>query len=437
MTLLTAAATAERVRSGRLTAVDATRQALARIGDDAAVHGWRVLRPEQALAEAAAVDARSDRYSLPLAGVPIAIKDNVAVSGHRTLDGVSEACGAGLPIEQADHPVVKRLRAAGAVVVGLTRVPELCLWAMTDDAREVVGNPHRPGRTAGGSSGGSAAVVAAGHVALAHGNDGLGSLRGPAACTGIVAIKPGRGVVPAQLGPTNWFGMSENGPMTRTVEDAALGLSVLAGRPELATVGDGAGLRVGLGLNRPTALTFTSRAITRAVRGAANRLAESGHAVRDVKVPYPASPLPLLARWAAAAATDADDIVARGANPLLLQGRTRRHAALGRAVARRGLVRPADAARLESALERFFAAEGVDVLVTPALARRPAPARRYAELPWAASAIPSLAYAPYPPLWNLVGWPAMTVPFRGEGVQLVARPGGEADLLALAAKIEI
>ncbi|MBS4104972.1 amidase family protein, partial [Tsukamurella paurometabola] len=104
--LLTAAATAERVRSGRLTAVDATRQALARIGDDA-VHGWRVLRPEQALEEAAAVDARPDRYALPLAGVPIAIKDNVAVSGYRMLDGVSEACGAGLPVEQADHPVVK------------------------------------------------------------------------------------------------------------------------------------------------------------------------------------------------------------------------------------------------------------------------------------------------------------------------------------------
>lgn len=436
MTLLTAAATAERVRSGRLTAVDATREALARIGDDA-VHGWRVLRPEQALAEAAAVDGRSDRYSLPLAGVPIAIKDNVAVSGQRMLDGVSAACGAGLPVEETDHPVVKRLRAAGAVVVGLTRVPELCLWAMTDDAREVVGNPHRPGRTAGGSSGGSAAVVAAGHVALAHGNDGLGSLRGPAACTGIVAIKPGRGVVPADLGPTNWFGMSENGPLTRTVEDAALGLSVLSGRPELATIGDGAGLRIGLGLNRPTALTVTSRGITRAVRSAAGRLAERGHAVHDVRVPYPASPLPLLTRWVAAAATDADDLVARGADAGLLQARTRRHAAIGRAATRRGLVRPSDAARLESSMERFFAAEGIDVLVTPVLARRPARARGYAGLPWAASAIPSLAYAPYPALWNLVGWPAMTVPFLGEGVQLIARPGGEADLLALAAKIEV
>ncbi|GAA1086637.1 amidase [Tsukamurella spumae] len=435
MTLISAAATAERVRTGQLTAVAATREALARIGDDE-VNGWRVLRPEEALAEAAAIDARADRYSLPLAGVPIAIKDNIAVSGYRTLDGVSEACGAGLPIESADHPVVKRLRAAGAVVVGLTRAPELCLWAMTDDARAVVGNPHRPGRTPGGSSGGSAAVVAAGHVALAHGNDGLGSLRGPAACTGTVAIKPGRGVVPAQLGPSNWFGMAENGPMTRTVEDAALGLSVLADRPELAVVGDGAGLRVGLGLNRPSPATFTSRAIRATVRDAAGRLSARGHSVHEVRVPYPVSPMALLTRWVAAAAVDAEDIVARGADPLLLQARTRRHAAIGRAVNRRGLVRPAEVARIESSLERFFADQRLDVLMTPALARKPARARHYSNLPWAASVIPSLAYATYPSLWNLVGWPAMTVPFQGEGVQLIARPGGEADLLALAAKIE-
>ncbi|WP_019201057.1 amidase [Tsukamurella sp. 1534] len=436
MTLLTAAATADRVRSGSVTAVEATRDALQRIGPDA-VNGWRVLRPDAALEEAAAVDARPDRYSLPLAGVPIAIKDNVAVSGHRMLDGVSASCGAGLPVEQSDHPVVKRLRAAGAVVVGLTRVPELCLWAMTDDAEAVTANPHRPGRTAGGSSGGSAAVVAAGHVALAHGNDGLGSLRGPAAACGVVTIKPGRGVVPAQLGPTDWFGMAENGPLTRTVEDAALALSVMAGRPELAEIGDGAGLRIGLGLNRPTPVTFTARAIVDAVRGAAGTLSGRGHSVRDVKVPYPATPLPLLARWAAAAAADADDIVARGANPALLQSRTRRHVALGRTVERRNLVRPADAAGIESALERFFAVQRIDVLVTPALARRPAEARAYNALPWAASAVPSLAYAPYPSLWNLVGWPAMTVPYRGEGVQLIARPGGEADLLAVAAELEV
>lgn len=435
MTLLTAAATADGVREGRHTAVETTREALARIGDDE-VNGWRVLRPAEALAEAAAVDARPDRYALPLAGVPIAIKDNVAVSGHRILDGVSAECGAGLPVERSDHPVVKRLRAAGAVVVGLTRVPELCLWAMTDDAEAVVANPHRPGRTPGGSSGGSAAVVAAGHVALAHGNDGLGSLRGPAAAAGIVTIKPGRGVVPAELGPTNWFGMAENGPMTRTVGDAALGLSVMAGRPELAQIGEGAGLRIGLGLNRPTPATVTSRTIAAAVRDATAVLTAREHSVHEVRVPYPVSPLPLLARWVAAAATDADDIVARGATAALLQARTRRHAALGRVVTARGLVRPADAAAIESELERFFANERIDVLVTPTLARRPAQARRYSALPWVASAAASLNYAPYPSLWNLLGWPAMSVPFRGEGVQLIARPGGEADLLAVAAKLE-
>ncbi len=435
MTLITAAATAERVRSGRLTAVEAVREALARIGDDG-IHGWRVLRPDEALAEAAAVDARPDRYALPLAGVPIAIKDNIAVSGYRLYDGVSDACGAGLPVEQSDHPVVKRLRAAGAVVVGITRVPELCLWAMTDDPDAVVANPHRPGRTVGGSSGGSAAAVAAGHVALAHGDDGLGSLRGPAAACGIVTIRPGRGVVPGKPDAATWFGMAESGPLTRTVEDAALGLAVMAGRPELAEVGDGAGLRIGLGLNRTSPAAVISRPILDAVRAAAGELSGRGHAVHEVRVPYPTVPTALLARWFGAAAQDVDAIVARGAAPELLQPRTRRHAALGRAVLRRDLVKPADAAELESTLLRFFANEEIDVLLTPTLSRKPVRARRYHALPWAASVAGSLSYATHPSLWNLLGWPAMSVPWVGEGVQLVARPGGEADLLALAAKLE-
>jgi amidase len=439
----TATAIAERVRAGDLTAVDATSAALRRIGArDGAVRAFRVVRSAAALAEAAAVDARSDRYSLPLAGVPVAIKDNVSVSGERILDGVSEACGAGLPISETDHPVVKRLRAAGAVVVGLTRVPEACLWGETSDRDGVTANPARPGRTAGGSSGGSAAAVAAGMVPLAHGNDGLGSLRGPGAACGLVSIKPGRGVVPARLGPSDWFGMAENGPLTTTVTDTALGLSVLAGRPELAVVSDGAGLRVALGLNRPMLTTVTAAPMAASARAAAAQLAAFGHPVAQVRVPYPADPSILVLRWFGAAAVDVDDLIARGADPRLLQPRTRRHAALGRAALARGLLRPAPVARLASEFERFFAGSGVpggagfDVLITPTLARAPMRARRYARLPWAVSAIGSSAYAPFPPLWNLLGWPAMTVPFRGEGVQLVARPGGESDLLALAAKLE-
>ncbi|MFC7754309.1 amidase [Tsukamurella soli] len=433
----TAVAIAASVRAGDRTAVEATRAALDAIAaTDSDVGAFRVVRREAALAEAAAVDSRTDRYALPLAGVPVAIKDNVDVAGERILDGVSGAAAAGIAPSSGDHPVVRRLRAAGAVVVGLTRVPELCLWGTTDDSDVITRSPARPGRTAGGSSGGSGAAVSAGHVPLAHGNDGMGSLRVPGAACSLVAIKPGTGVVPAQLGANNWFTMAENGPMAATVADAALGLAVMADRPELADLGDAAGLRIGLGLNRPTPATFARPGVLAAVRAAAAQLSAHGLSVADFRVPYPADPSVVLARWFAVAAVDADDLAARGVDLRALQPRTRRHVAIGRVALRRGWVRPADAAALRSRVERAFADARIDILVTPTLTSEPIAARRYSARSWVANVVPNVAYAPYPSMWNVLGWPAMTVPFRGVGVQLVARPGGEADLLAVGALLE-
>ena len=132
-------------------------------------------------------------------------------------------------VAEADHEVVRRLRGAGAVVVGTSRMPELGIWPFTDDSEAVTRNPWRTDRTPGGSSGGSAAAVAAGLVPIAHGNDGLGSVRIPAAACGLVGIKPGRGVVPSQLGATDWYGLAEHGILATTVADATVGLAVLAG----------------------------------------------------------------------------------------------------------------------------------------------------------------------------------------------------------------
>src|SRR5437764_449203 len=114
---------------------------------------------------------------------------------------------------------------AGAVVVGTTRMPEMGLWALTDDETAVTRNPWRTDRTPGGSSGGAAAAVAAGLVPIAHGNDGLGSVRIPAACCGLLGIKPGRGVVPAHMPVDDWFGLTEHGILATTVADAAIGLA--------------------------------------------------------------------------------------------------------------------------------------------------------------------------------------------------------------------
>src|SRR5919107_1288085 len=120
---------------------------------------------------------------MPLAGVPIAVKDNVAVAGEVCTDG---AAALDRHPETRNAEVVTRLRRAGAVVVGVTRVPELCLYAATDGPGTVTRNPWDTARSPAGSSGGSAAAVAAGAVPLAQGNDGMGSLRLPAAACGLV-----------------------------------------------------------------------------------------------------------------------------------------------------------------------------------------------------------------------------------------------------------
>src|SRR3954447_22064809 len=240
---------AARVRTGGLRAVDVVRAHLAHIDAvDPRIGAFRVVRTRAALAEAAAVDASPRRAQLPLAGVPVAIKDNIAVAGEVATDG--SAAHHPAPAT-ADHPVVARLREAGAVVVGITRVPELCLYPATDGPGTVTRNPWDTARSPAGSSGGSAAAVAAGIVPLAQGNDGMGSLRLPAAACGLVTLKPGRGVVPAKIGADSWSGMAENGVLATTVADLALGTAVLAGEAEVAPADPGRPLRIAVATRSP------------------------------------------------------------------------------------------------------------------------------------------------------------------------------------------
>ncbi len=208
-----AAEIARAVRTGKASAREVVAEHLAHIQRvDPTIGAFRTVRVEQALLEAEAVDSRADRYALPLAGVPIAIKDNVPVNGEYIGDGSAVTSR---EIAFRDHEVVRRLRAAGAVVVGLTRVPELCIFPTSDDTDGVARNPWDTARTPGGSSGGSAAAVASGMVPIAHGNDGLGSVRIPAACCGLVGVKPGRGVVPSQLGGGSWSGWRRTASLRR------------------------------------------------------------------------------------------------------------------------------------------------------------------------------------------------------------------------------
>lgn len=436
----TAVEIATAVREKRVTPREVVADHLARIERlDGRVGAFRVVRAQAALAEADEVAARGDLAELPLAGAPVAVKDNLAVRGESMR--VGSAATPDTPAGQ-DHETVARLRAAGAVVVGLTHVPELCVFGTTDGVHGTSRNPWDPARSAGGSSGGSAAAVAAGMVPLALGNDGMGSLRIPAANCGLVTIKPGLGVVPAGIGDGDWFGLSENGPLATTVEDTRLMLAVLAGTGTPSDAGDAAApdagpgtLRIAVSLRSPLLGATVSKPYAAAVREAAGALIKAGHQVRRADPPYPMSlGTTALTHWAAGTAVDA-----RGLEKRLLARRTRVHAAIGRRC-ERSVRSGTGRERLRERLEPFFGE--YDVLLTPALARRSPKAGPWYERGWLRNVAANSSYSPMTPPWNLTGWPAMSVPFGALpsgapcAVQLVGGPGAEEVLLGLARQLE-
>jgi amidase len=365
------------------------------------------------------------------------VKENTPVAGVPTWNG-SEA--ARTPVAEADHEVVRRLRGAGAVILGTTRMPELGLWGITDDETTATRNPWDPGRTPGGSSGGAAAAVAAGLVPIAHGNDGLGSIRIPAACCGLVGLKPGRGVVPWQLGAEDWFGLAEHGTLATTVADAAVGFAVLAGRrPEKLVPPQR--LRVGVSLRSPVRGVQPDAPNRDAVTAAGRLLAAAGHDTVPADPVYPTSlGLRGLATWFAAAAAD---VQAAGIDRGTLQRRSRRHVALGEWAQRRGYVRTADRAAWRDRSIGYFADHSVDLLLTPALAGPPPAAGGWATRSWRSNLVTNIRYAPYAAPWNIAGLPALVVPVgrRPDGlpvaVQLVGPPGSELLLLGVAGQFEL
>ena len=229
----TAAAIAQDVRGGRRTAAEVIDEALDRIaGANGALNAFCEVRPRAARAAAAALDARIAAGENPgsLAGVPVAVKDVIWEAGVEATDGSRSLLGF-VPEESAT--IVRRLTDAGAIVVGRTNVPEFCYRGIcANDLYGVTSNPWDLGRTPGGSSGGSAAAVAAGLVPLAIGTDGGGSIRIPSSFCGVAGFKPTYGVVPREPQWAGWLTLTHEGPIAFTVEDCALMQSVIAG-PDL------------------------------------------------------------------------------------------------------------------------------------------------------------------------------------------------------------
>ena len=410
---------ATRVRSGELTAVDVVRAHLAHLDAvEPRVGAFRVVRREAALAEAHAVDTALTRFAMPLAGVPVAVKDNVAVAGEVCTDGSAARTG---PPETRDAEVVRRLRRAGAVVVGITRVPELCLYGATDGPGTVTRNPWDTARSPAGSSGGSAAAVASGAVPLAHGNDGMGSLRLPAAACGLVTLKPGAGVVPGGIGADDWSGMAVNGALATTVADLAVAHAVLAGEEPAPLEAPGRPLRIAVSTRSPVPGARADGPARAALDPVVAALTAAG----------------ALARWMAGAADDAAHL---GIPLADLQPRSRTHARVGRAVRAAGLVRPRTAERFRERMTGFFA--DVDVLLSPVTTGPPLPARPWHERSFLANVTANARWAPWTAAWNLAGLPALVLPAgtRPTGqplaVQLVGPAGAERRLLWLAGELE-
>src|SRR3954453_11779454 len=285
---------ARMVRDGDVTSrelVEASLSAIERLNGE--LNAFVTLCDERELDEADDVQPGDER---PLAGVPIAIKDlTVLTGGVRTTAGMRALQDWG---PRGDSMIVSRLRSAGAIVVGKPNTPELGILPVTEpEANGPTRNPWDTSRTPGGSSGGSGAAVAAGIVALAHGNDGGGSIRIPAASCGLVGLKPSRGRVSMQpLWTEGGVGLPTDGVLTRTVRDTAVALDVLAGyepgdpfilpTPSApfadAAERGSARLRVGFGLEAPNGVPVDPE-VQQAVREAVEVLSEMGHAVEEAQ----------------------------------------------------------------------------------------------------------------------------------------------------------
>ena len=411
---------------------------------DPQLRSYRVVLADTARQEALAAQRRLDAGErLPLLGVPVAIKDDVDVGGELTPCGSSAVSA---PATQ-DAEVVSRLRAAGAVIIGKTAVPELMIFPFTESLTfGATRNPWDTALTPGGSSGGSGAAVAAGLAPLALGSDGGGSIRIPSGWCGLFGLKPQRDRVPLAPHDDAWCGLSVNGPIARSVQDAALFLDVTTSTPGpdggfVAAAAKHPGrLRIALSTKVPPPLIAKIGTEQRAaVDEAGALLRDLGHdvVVRDPDYPPAAVYANFLPRYFRGIYDD----VRVMPHQERLEKRTRNMARIGSMFSDRRMatVRAAESAVTER-IQSIF--DDVDVVITPGNATGPSRIGAYQRRGGISSLLLVSQRVPFFEIWNLTGQPAAAVPWgldRGGvplSIQLVGRPSDEATLLSLSAQIE-
>jgi amidase len=446
------------VRSGEVSARELVQTSLDRIEElNPRLNAFVDVFAEEALAAADAVEPGDER---PFAGVPIAIKNNRAVEGQR-LTFAAEFFGDF--VAPYDHNVTRRLKEAGFIVVGSTTLPEYGILPVTEGRRfGPTRNPWDTERTPGGSSGGSAAAVASGMVPVAHANDGGGSTRIPAACCGLVGLKPQRGRVSLAPEVGGAF-LVVDGVLTRTVGETAQILDVLAGHelgdafwaPEPdqpfadAAVQEPGRLRIALTTTPPLPDSPLDPVCGRAAHDAADLLRSLGHEVVEEEAPWQAPGM-----FELFTASFGPGIATQIAFAAMIAGREPTEADMEPlSWAIWNVCKQIDSTQ---ALTAEFQLQGFaraivgwtaqyDAVLTPALAEAPVTIGTID----ACSADPmadftrSGAFTPYAAISNITGSPAISLPLyqREENglplaVQLIGQPAQEGALLALAAQLE-
>lgn len=451
---LTALEQLDMLRRGNLAPRELTEhylERIARLNDE--VGAFVTVTPERALEQADAVAATPKAAALW--GLPLADKDLVQRAGVRTAFG-SRLFADNVP-EESDELAIA-LDDAGAISLGKTNTPEFGMPSYTEPlANAPARTPYDLTRGAGGSSGGAAVAVAAGLLPLAPGSDGGGSIRIPAASTGLVGLKPSRGRIPAGAGFPSLAGLVVPGPLARTVSDAALLLDALvAAAPyryataaptwdggaflNAAVRGEGR-FQLGVTTGSPWETAYDLELAPEArsaLETAAAELSAIGHGIEELTFPPEEGYAPAFRTvWQAGAA----GIPVEGDDILKLEPLTRWLVARGREVSAREL---GEALQWLTAFERRLIGtfSPYDAVLTPALALTPRPIGWYDAEDAERNFAQQVQFTPFTSMVNVSGLPAITLPVAVTreglpmGVQLIGRPGGEDVLLALGTQLE-
>lgn len=428
----------ELLSAGTFTSRQLTTATLEAIGrENQAINATVSVYADEALAAADVADRRRAAGETGIfLGVPVVVKDDLDIAGTVTGRGSRSMIRAA----STDAELVAAMRAAGMVIVAKAALPELAIFGFTEsEAHGITRNPRNFAYTTGGSSGGSAALVAAGAVGLATASDGAGSIRIPAACCGLVGFKPTHGTMPSSGG---WYGLSTQGALAARLIDSALFLDTFGTFPDSLVSAAGTDpepMRIGLSLSAAAATKARplDHRVRTALESAAATFRAAGHTVVEVDIPYGLDSKALTIRYLAGiseAAAGTDD-------PGRLEQRTKAIARLGRPFGRRSVE------WAQRAGQKFGAGLhdrlGVDILLTPVMSGPAVPVEHWKGQGGLRTVVSMNAFYPYTAQWNHAGVPAVSMPAGStaeEGlplaIQLIAARGDDARLMSLAGQYE-